>query len=168
MGKNTLRKHFVKDWILYMQCSKCLEIKSEDGFSRCNHWFSWRASCCKECMRKQRIENIEAVRHTLRTYYKNHTDNMIKTNNQRQLDKWYWWIHRKVRSEIIKLWIRPKDCPICWSNLYRIEAHHPDYKKRNEIVFCCKSCHKQIHNWTMECPEPIDLLNNITKCSQRI
>lgn len=54
---------------------------------------------------------------------------------------------------------RPTICPICWIE-WKIEAHHPDNNKRNEIVFCCNQCHQRIHHWWFECPKPIDLLQS--------
>jgi hypothetical protein len=27
------------------------------------------------------------------------------------------------------------------------------------VVFCCKFCHKNIHEWNIECPRPINLLD---------
>lgn len=28
---------------------------------------------------------------------------------------------------------------------WKIVAHHPDYSKPNEVVFCCQICHDKIH-----------------------
>ena len=67
---------------------------------------------------------------------------------------WYWAIHLKTARAIKKLWIRPKTCPICWEET-RVEAHHPNYEKRNEIIFACNKCHQRIHNWWIECPKNI-------------
>ena len=64
-------------------------------------------------------------------------------------DMGYWWIHDKTCRVIKKLWIRPKECPIC-NYKWLVISHHPDYNKWNEIVFCCNSCHKLIHNWEID------------------
>ena len=53
--------------------------------------------------------------------------------------------------------LRPKQCPICWSDR-NIQAHHTNYNERNNIVFCCKRCHSKIHTWAIQCPETINLL----------
>jgi hypothetical protein len=60
----------------------------------------------------------------------------------------------KIKRAVLKLWIRPKICPICWEET-KVEAHHPDYNKRNEIVWACTKCHKRIHYWHIECPKNI-------------
>jgi len=46
-----------------------------------------------------------------------------------------------VSSGAIK---RPSHCSIC-GNGGRINAHHLDYDKPFEVVWCCSSCHKRIH-----------------------
>ena len=40
--------------------------------------------------------------------------------------------------------VRPTTCPLCGSGNYRIEAHHEDYLKPLEIVWCCGKCHVQL------------------------
>lgn len=58
-------------------------------------------------------------------------------------------IHQSVCRLVKKLWIRPKVCSICWYECKPV-AHHPDYNKPYEIIFCCKSCHQLIHLWQLE------------------
>lgn len=79
-------------------------------------------------------------------YYNNESrrEYIYKTSSERRKRKWYWNIHNKTAKMIRKLWIRPETCPICWYE-WRIIAHHPDYNKPNEIVFCCQICHDNIH-----------------------
>lgn len=102
---------------------------------------------------KQYNEKYKAIS---RMSYKNNADRIKADTTERW--KIYRNIQLRVRRRINKLWIRPDTCPICW---YKsdIVAHHPDYNKRYEIVFCCKSCHRFIHNGTIECPETIDVLH---------
>lgn len=89
-------------------------------------------------------------------YREIHRDIINAKRRERNKQTWQWKAHLKVNRVIRKLWIRPTKCPICWAER-RIEAHHPDYNKPYEIVFCCNVCHQRIHNWWFECPKPIDL-----------
>lgn len=108
-----------------------------------------------------REKNRDKIREREKKYYHNNKDSIMK--------KWNEFynisenaVNKKARQKskqlIKKMWIKPDKCPICWNNEFRIEAHHPDYNKWNEIVFCCKSCHLLIHSWRIKCPKTIDLL----------
>jgi len=89
-------------------------------------------------------------------YYNTHKDQYLQRKRERKKEMGYEPIHTKTSKFIRKLWIRPKICPICWTT-WKVEAHHPDYNKWYEVVFCCTKCHQRIHNWWFECPKPIDL-----------
>ena len=93
---------------------------------------------------------------TRRSNYKN----IVRHYNQKweQFHKEHKQYYNKTGNLIRKLWIRPKVCPICWSNK-RIISHHPDYNKWYEIIFCCDKCHRNIHTWHLECPPIINLLD---------
>lgn len=68
--------------------------------------------------------------------------------------------HWRTYDFINKYWLRPNVCQICWAKR-RINAHHPSYDKRYEVVFCCSKCHINIHAWNIKCPEPINILELI-------
>jgi hypothetical protein len=38
---------------------------------------------------------------------------------------------------------RPSMCSLCNEPGWRIEAHHPDYSKPLEVIWCCGVCHKR-------------------------
>ena len=90
-------------------------------------------------------------------YRHNNRDKINERRRQKNRTIRQWYIHWKTSRLIKELWIRPNICPICWK-WTKIEAHHPDYNKRNEIVFCCNMCHQRIHFWWFDCPPTIDLL----------
>lgn len=103
-------------------------------------------------------EYSEKVREKRREYIHKHYESIRVKNKERWKLMWYNAVQLRAKRLIKKLWIRPNKCPICWF-CSDIVAHHPDYTKWYEIVFCCKSCHNFIHNWTMECPQPINILH---------
>jgi len=96
-------------------------------------------------------------------YYKNNKDKIIEHNKKHRDDMWYKRLHWHTQRFIKKNGLRPNKCSICWKESKRIIAHHPNYDKRNEVVFVCQWCHHDIHLWYIECPEPIDLLSKINK-----
>ena len=113
----------------------------------------------RERLRNNRIFNEEyqqKKREREKKYRIIYKDKKNARRREKNHETWQARIHNMTSRIIKKLWIRPKKCPICWIER-KIEAHHPDYKKPYEIVFCCNVCHQRIHNWWFECPRPIDL-----------
>ena len=170
------RKHYEKDWIIYLECTRCWEFKDINSFTTYTHSsaFMNKWSYCKECRAdyrkenkdkyhkyrmKYNIENRDRLLENKKKYNKEHSKELLDKYRDRKEKMWYWPLHKKTTYTITKLWIRPNVCPICNTNTYKIQAHHPNNNKWNEIVFCCQSCHSAIHNGFIECPEPIDLLN---------
>lgn len=84
--------------------------------------------------------------------YKREYSKMYREKNKEKIMQQYKLRWDKVRVDwrarkwIKKLWIRPSSCPICWK-ADKIVAHHPDYNKREEVIFCCECCHQRIHAW---------------------
>lgn len=170
-------------------CGKVKELTTDNRWKDAGSktWFLYR---CKECMREvyqkhnvkfyyshreeilqhhkeYRSLNKEKIRESRRNgrekeniKRRERMKEIVRNNREREKIKGYSPVHRKARYMIRKLWIRPRICPICWWE-WKIDAHHPDYNKPYEIVFCCPSCHKLIHNWEI-CinSENIVLLNN--------
>ena len=106
--------------------------------------------------RKQKREEIKARR---KKYYEAHKEKEMEytRNRKRETGKWKLWT--KTERLIKKIWITHDWCSICWA-MWQTQAHHPDYEKRNEVIFLCPNCHQRVHAGRMECPkdEIIDLL----------
>lgn len=112
----------------------------------------------KETVRRYRSEHEDLVKKRRSNYSKRYKKEINEKNKERGKIKWYTKPHRDVWRLLRKLSIRPNICPICMreKNVY---AHHPDYSKPYEIVFCCQSCHANIHKGLIECPSAINLLD---------
>ena len=142
-------------------CKVCW-IDKED--TRENWYFNkWKRFWlkCKQCTlewRKSEHERAMAREIDRKRYHNNQSRKtyISKNWNERRKRKWYAWIHLRTERRIVKLWIRPDACPICWDKT-RIISHHPDYSKPYEIVFCCQICHDKIHKNKIECPTPIEI-----------
>lgn len=116
----------------------------------------WWYSPCKECKNK-----YFSIYHQTEWYKENRNLRRNKNKDilwQRTKEKWYNRIHKRTIRKIDRTIWRPKICPICWETPTRIIAHHPDYSKWYEIVFCCTQCHDKIHKWKITDYEIINLL----------
>lgn len=144
--------YYNKEWQIYLKCKECWKFKELCDDNRYKHkeWFLWVLGRCKECIkngRKTERERVMArVRDSKRYYNNEHRRQYVfNSSTERRKIKWYGPVHLKTDRIIKKMWARPKQCPFCWSNS-RIVAHHYDYNKPLNVVFCCDICHSRIHN----------------------
>lgn len=157
-----MRNTYEENWVIFGQCKKCKNFfhMNEEFWYKSKSWFMWFSSLCKTCDNKwrwKRGKNYEVAREANKRYYEKNKKKIVQGNHKRGKAKWYDIIQSSTRKRIKRLWIRPDSCPICWRKDVRIIAHHPDYSNRFLIVFCCDSCHMNIHNWNIECPKPIEI-----------
>lgn len=172
MARPIAREIKTIDWILYLWCTKCKQIKDFTHFNTCKSSV-WYRSVCRECLKQKRIDNREYIHNREKKYYAEHREERKKYNQyyrqkhkqelkkydkQKRIKWWYVNIHNKTRAYVLKHNIKHDTCCICW-NTFKIEMHHPDYSKRYEVCIVCNWCHKEIHSWYRECPKPINLLN---------
>ena len=165
-----IREHYYEWDTLYLKCSYCKEFFSSDNFSKDRTKRFGLNGRCKKCDKLHRrtryLNNLEIEKERKKIYYITHKDDFKKNKKKRrQIKNGTFWInihkfYEKMRKYINKNNLRPKQCSICGLE-GRIEFHHPSYSnrdKRKEWVFVCTKCHKRIHSWELECPEPIDLV----------
>ncbi len=150
----------------FLKCKQCNIFKelNDDNWYKHSEGFLWVLWRCKECIKNWRKTEHElemARKRDMDRYYNNpkRREYLFKSWTERRKRKWYWPIHTKTDRRIKKLWIRPTNCPICWYE-WRIIAHHPDYNKWHEIVFCCQICHDKIHKWKIIDYDVINLLDS--------
>ena len=176
------RREYKYEWdVLYVKCSKCWEFKTIDEYHKSKIWAFWTVWMCKLCMsswqRKHYDLNRDYKAKQQQDYYwknkeriNNHKrqyriDNISTYNQKREkINELIWFnrhtFHLRTINYIKKNWLRPTKCSICWDE-WVIYSHHPSYAKFDDwskVVFCCKSCHAQIHSWRIACPKPINLL----------
>jgi len=168
-------REYKYEWdVLYLKCTKCWKWLSLDGFPQDKGRKFWVRSDCKDChrikMKKYHrswyLNNTDEAREYAREYHKNNKD-ILKNKDRsriesRMKDLWFdrYSFHGKARYYVRKNNLKPHLCPICWADR-DIEIHHPYYNSfndRSKVVFCCRFCHRNIHLWDLECPQPIDLL----------
>lgn len=156
---------YKEDWKTFLKCKECNIFKEINNNNRYSHkdgflWVLWR---CKECIkagRKTEHELSMAREREKRRYYNNPERRLyiFKAWAERRKRKWYWNIHNKTERLIRKIKARPSKCPICNCE-GRIIAHHPDYNKRYEVVFCCQICHGKIHKQKITDYKIVNLLD---------
>ena len=137
-------------------------------------YYEKNKDCISQKNKKYYEENKEYISMRNKKYNKSHreqinaTHSIWKKNNRDKMNayqqclrerKWplYSKAHRLVEKLVKDRWIKRDRCPICNSE-WIVVAHHPDYNKPYEVVPCCNMCHSAIHNWFIECPQPINLL----------
>lgn len=116
--------------------------------------------------KRWRENNKDRMEKYRKEYYLNNR-NVIKNKlkdykNTKSSILWFNWqtFHKKACLFVERNKLRPKVCPICWT-IGKTEMHHPSYNSFDDwskVVFCCTSCHRNIHLWKIECPAPINLL----------
>lgn len=140
---------------------KCKEYRDNHKEQKRQSNFEWRLKnkdYAKQYSKDYYYEHREELSQSRRwKKYNRIIDDRIR-EQQRIRYKKYNNSHGKTDDLIKGLWIRPKVCPICWCS-WLVEAHHPDYSKRYNIIFCCRSCHHRIHSWWIKCPSTINLLD---------
>lgn len=106
--------------------------------------------------RKEKREEIKARR---KKYYEEHKEKELEDTRKRKRETGKGKIWTRTEKLIKKLWLSHDWCSICWA-LWKTQAHHPDYNKRNEVIFLCPTCHQRVHAGRIECPNDkiIDLL----------
>lgn len=148
------------DWVISLKCKRCNVYKElwNNNWYKHKQWFLWVISSCRDCIKKWRKTERElemARKRDSERYYNNEKRRkyMFESANKRRIRKGYSSIHSKTQRKINKLWIRPKNCSLCWIESNRIEAHHFDYEKRNKICFVCSRCHSKLDMWKVKMKE---------------
>lgn len=185
LNENNFRKNSNWRWYKWYrsQCRECEKIRckkylldNKESIKEYKKEYEithkeWR----KKYDKKYREENKEYIKNYKRIWNDKNRDkiyeqsklrnNSYEYKEKQKTRRWLYWIDinkRKVQIKTSKYIkennIRPNVCPICNSER-RIISHHVDYSKWNLVVLCCDRCHRLIHSWYLNCPEPIDLLN---------
>ena len=173
------REFMYVDNVLFLKCNKCWRRKSNECFDRWKLYKFWVRGTCKMCLKEyshNRYNNKrDEIANQNKEYYRHNKDkiNLHKKEYRKRKDVqkiyrekltndlWYNWhtFHVRASDYVNKYWLKPKVCSICGGK-WTIEMHHPSYEKFenwSDVVFCCRSCHRQIHSGRISCPSPISL-----------
>lgn len=138
-------------------CSKCRIEKTFDNFYKNSSKKLGIDYQCKECCKESKkiynskpetrelrrangyiIRKREDVKKYQREYkrkYSNDKHEIIKYKARQEVKK-------AVLNNILE---KESVCSLCYSDKFRIEAHHEDYSKPLDVIWCCSRCHADIH-----------------------
>ena len=102
--------------------------KRPDGTFR--RYFSCRA-CQTKRLKQYRDRNKQKIRSIVKKY---------ETNNKTKVLCWAK-IKQAVKNKTIK---KPVCCEVCGQGK-KLDAHHKDYTKPLEVMWLCRTCHKNLH-----------------------
>lgn len=110
-------------------CSKCKESKDESFFYKQKEKKSGLSSWCKQCK----------LLHTP-SKNKNHAQHQAawKEKNKEKLQA-----HSKLWNALKSGEVKKTECVICGDA--KSEGHHPDYSMPLDVVWLCRTHHKQAH-----------------------
>lgn len=131
----------------YRKCRVCGEIKPITDFYKHGGRY---AHACKECektysknyMKRYRREHPNCRKEERRKYYLSHKEELAEKQKRSRIN---YPEKMQAQSKVNYLihigeWTKPTACEVCGKE-GRVEAHHDDYSKPLEVVWCCKSCH---------------------------
>lgn len=123
--------------IINKKCFKCGEVKPLSAFYKHPQTADGHIGKCKECTKKDSIDN----RWNNREYYKKYD----RERGCRMTPEYYKKYHKK-RPGIYNCArdIPKQPCAVCGYDGY-VEAHHEDYGKPREVTWLCYQHHNSIH-----------------------
>ncbi len=125
------------------QCSKCHQVKVFDDFYNNAKNKNGKHSACKDCYYKY-YSKTESHKASIRLWNKTHKDSVYKA-----ADAWKARNPEKdaaekiLRRQVALGNILKKTCYKCSAT--RTHAHHEDYTKPLDVIWCCAFHHKEIH-----------------------
>lgn len=135
-----------------MICSKCKRDLSEQSFNWANRKAGKRQTICRECFsdynRKRYQENKDRIRKNIETYRAENPTKVLASRIKTCVrNPTHYNANKVVEQAIIAGKLdRPDRCSICGcsSSEHRIEAHHEDYSRPLDVIWCCTPCHRAL------------------------
>lgn len=135
-----------------MICHKCKRDLPEDSFNWSNKKQGIRQTICRECFSVYNRERYQKNKESIRAQiYKYRAENPTKVLASRlkvcERNPTHYNAHQALDQALIAGKIqKPDHCSICGcsSDKHRIEAHHEDYSKPLDVIWCCTPCHRAL------------------------
>lgn len=129
-------------------CLRCAEDQPITSFYRHPRMADGRLNFCKRCKRKEAGEHRLANIERLRQYDRDRATPKRTARWQASSRKWVKKFPGKRRANTAvgnalrdgRLTKSP--CKYCGEE--KVEAHHPDYRKKLEVRWVCKPCHMSL------------------------
>lgn len=121
-------------------CTKCKKFKPLSEYSPNKKSRDGRQSSCRLCMNELLKKYYQAhracVKKSVRGYRKENPEKISAHNA----------LNHSIRDSKMQ---RPSSCEKCEMTT-RVDGHHEDYNKPLEVVWLCRSCHRELHLVCME------------------
>lgn len=114
-------------------CSKCKQEKPLSDFHRHNRRGETHYSQCKQCKAEYKHRNKDKL--LIRQKERRASDITLPIK-QRSWNKIFYAVHvGKIE--------KPDNCSVCGKLIGKgkIQAHHQDYAKPFDVIWCCQDCH---------------------------
>jgi hypothetical protein len=117
-------------------CTKCKRELPVSNFPGDKRRLYGVGSCCKDCKREYRLENKEKW---LKTQYERIASDLTIVPKRKIWNGLYYALKTGKLT-------KPEYCSVCqrWIGTDKIQAHHKDYEKLFEIIWCCQDCHVEL------------------------
>ena len=126
------------------ECTKCGGVFDELAFNKDNLSKDGLQGKCRECKRKYRLENREAIRQYTREYYQQHKKEAKEYNRRyRKNNREKKTAHDRVKYALRTGKIKKQPCAC---GCKEVEAHHGDYSRPLEVEWICVPCHNKLHS----------------------
>ncbi len=119
----------------YKFCRSCSFLRRAERFHKDRRSPDGLARRCRDCVSK--ATRAWAKRNRDR---KNATDRAWKRRNRRKDHA-----HGAVRTALRTGRLIKRPCEVCGAA--RVEAHHPDYRRKLLVQWLCKRHHAAVHTW---------------------
>lgn len=135
-----------------MICNKCKRDLPDESFNWANRKARKRQTICRECFsdynRKRYQKNKDRIRKNIEAYRAENPTKVLASRMKTCMKNPTHYNANKVVEQAIIAgeMIRPDHCSICGcgADEHRIEAHHENYSKPLDIIWCCTPCHRAL------------------------
>lgn len=135
-----------------MICYKCKRDLPEQSFNWANKKAGKRQTLCRKCFsdynRERYQKNKDRIRKNIEAYRAENPTKVLASRIKTCMkNPTHYNANKVVEQAIIAGEItRPDRCSICGcsSDEHRIEAHHEDYSKPLDVIWCCTPCHRAL------------------------
>ena len=135
-----------------MICHKCKRDLPDESFNWANRKAGKRQTICRKCFsdynRKRYQKNKDRIRKNIEAYRAENPTKVLASRMKTCMkNPTHYNANKVVEQAIIAGEItRPDHCSICGCSTdeHRIEAHHENYSKPLDVIWCCTPCHRAL------------------------